>query len=292
MEGSGPVRLNRARQGRPEAAHEAALTGPGLRMPPGSNTPRSSPSLSRGSIWARFCIMDFGQKCRSRNATSWPRTSGVLQLGGSYRVAPVEGTSCRVEFSVVFVVGVWLWIRTGSGQAWVMYRCRHRGQGCAQPARTNTGLTRAAVLGMKLLRDDQDLQEAIRRNLAAGSRTEPAKARRRRRTGAGETLGALSDKRRKLLELYYRDGISGDLFSEEESRLCSAIEAARSEASDEQTQNRIQNELEARFEQVASLLQSLDIEAVWIAAEEQERRSWSRNWWRPLGSSLTIWRSL
>jgi len=43
-------------------------------------------------------------------------------------------------------------------------------------------------------------------------------------------------------------------------------------ASNEQAQNRIQNELEARFDQVASLLQSLDIEAVWMAAQEQERR--------------------
>jgi hypothetical protein len=59
--------------------------------------------------------------------------------------------------------------QNGAGR--VMYRCRHRGQGCVQPARTNTGLTRAAVLGMKLLRDDQDLQAAIRRNLAVGGRT-------------------------------------------------------------------------------------------------------------------------
>ena len=153
-----------------------------------------------------------------------------------------------------------------------MYRCRHRGQGCAQPARTNTGLARAAVLGMKLLRDDQDLQAAIRRTLAAGGRTEPGRARRRRRTGPAETLGALSDKRRKLLDLYYRDGISPELFSEEEARLCAAIEAARIEASNEQAQDRIQSELEARFDQVASLLQALDIETVWSAAEEQERR--------------------
>jgi len=60
--------------------------------------------------------------------------------------------------------------------------------------------------------------------------------------------------------------------ADSESRLCAAIEAARNEASNEQAQNSIQSELEARFDQVASLLQSLDIEAVWTAAEEQERR--------------------
>ncbi len=125
---------------------------------------------------------------------------------------------------------------------------------------------------MKLLRDDQDLQAAIRRNLAAGGRSEPAGARRRRRTGPAEALGALSDKRRKLLERYYRDGISAELFTEAETRLCAAIEAARNEAIGGQAQVRIQNELEARFDQVASLLESLDIEAFWTAAEEHERR--------------------
>ena len=86
-----------------------------------------------------------------------------------------------------------------------------------------------------------------------------------------ETLGALSDKRRKLLDLYYRDGISAELFSEEEARLCASIEAACNEASEEEAQNRIQNDLEVRFDQVAALLRDLEIEAVWSAAEEHER---------------------
>lgn len=37
-------------------------------------------------------------------------------------------------------------------------------------------------------------------------------------------------------------------------------------------QDRVQGELEIRFEQVASFLRDLDIEAVWGAAEDQERR--------------------
>jgi hypothetical protein len=56
------------------------------------------------------------------------------------------------------------------------------------------------------------------------------------------------DKRHKLLDLYYRDGISADLFAEEEARLYAAIEAARNEASDEQAQDHIRSELEARFD--------------------------------------------
>ena len=107
--------------------------------------------------------------------------------------------------------------QNGAGR--VMYRCRHRGEGCPQPARTNNGLARAAVLGLKLLGDDERLQAAIRRTLAAGGRTEPGRARRRRRTGPAGTLVALSDKRRNLLDLYYRDKISAELFTEEETRL-------------------------------------------------------------------------
>ena len=159
-----------------------------------------------------------------------------------------------------------------NGQGRVLYRCRHRGQGCAQPARTNTGLVLAAVLGLKLLGGDQRLQAAIRRHLAAGGRPEPGRARRRRRTGPAETLGTLSAQRRKLLDLYYQDGISAECFAEEEARLCAAIEAARNEASEEEAQGRRQGELEMRFEEVAAILRDLDVEAVWMAAEDQERR--------------------
>lgn len=159
-----------------------------------------------------------------------------------------------------------------NGQGRFLYRCRHRGQGCGQPARTNTGLLLAAVLGLKLLGGDERLQAAIRRHLAAGGRPEPARARRHPRTGPAETLGAVSAKRRKLLDLYYQDGISAELFAEEEARLCASIEAARNEASEEEAQGRMQSDLEMRFEQVAAILRDLDVEAVWKAAEDHERR--------------------
>ena len=64
----------------------------------------------------------------------------------------------------------------------------------------------------------------------------------------------------------------GLLFSEEEERLSAAIEAARQQVSEQQTQNPIHSELEVRFEEVAAVLRDLDIEAVWSAAEDQERR--------------------
>jgi hypothetical protein len=97
-------------------------------------------------------------------------------------------------------------------------------------------------------------------------------ARRRRRPSPAATLGALSEKRRKLLDLYYRDRISAEFFAEEERRLCADIEAARMEATEEQEQEPSRSDLEVRCEQVAAVLRDLDIEAVWSPAEEQDRR--------------------
>ena len=107
-----------------------------------------------------------------------------------------------------------------NGEGRVLYRCRHRGQGCRQPARTNLGLARAAVLGLALIGGDERLREAIRRQLSYGQAGDPAKAGARRpRRRPAAALKALSEQRRKLLELYYEDGISKELFSEEEQRL-------------------------------------------------------------------------
>jgi site-specific DNA recombinase len=55
-----------------------------------------------------------------------------------------------------------------NGEGRVLYRCRHREEGCKQPARTNVGLARAALLGLRLLAQSEELQEAIRRELSGG----------------------------------------------------------------------------------------------------------------------------
>ena len=52
-----------------------------------------------------------------------------------------------------------------NGQGQRLYRCHHRGRGCPQPRRTNVGLLRAAVLGLRLIGDDTELQAAIRKEL-------------------------------------------------------------------------------------------------------------------------------
>jgi hypothetical protein len=52
-----------------------------------------------------------------------------------------------------------------NGEGRKLYRCHHRGQGCSQPRRTNIVLHRAAVLGLRFIGDDVELQAAIRLEL-------------------------------------------------------------------------------------------------------------------------------
>jgi site-specific DNA recombinase len=159
-----------------------------------------------------------------------------------------------------------------NGKGSVTYKCRHRGEGCDQPARSTKGLARAVVFGLSLLGGDERLQGAIRRRLAGGTRAAPARARRGRRPAPGDALGTLSENRRRLLELFYAGNITPEGFKEGEDRLLIAIEAAREQASIIQAEKSAQNDLELRFEQVASILRNLDIDRVWATAEVEERR--------------------
>ncbi len=68
-----------------------------------------------------------------------------------------------------------------------LYRCRHRGEGCRQRARSAFGLERAALLGMRLLSEDHELQDAIRREVARTG--EAPQAHRDGRT-LGRALGS------------------------------------------------------------------------------------------------------
>ena len=159
-----------------------------------------------------------------------------------------------------------------NGLGSLFYKCHHRGVGCSQPARSNKGLSRAAVLGMALLGQDERLQAAMRRELGVGRRTEPDRARRRRRTDPAQALAKASEQRRKLLELYFEGKISADGFQEAEQRLCADIEAARSQAAEVDSEDRMKSDLEIRFEEVARILSNLDIGAVWDGADHRERR--------------------
>ena len=159
-----------------------------------------------------------------------------------------------------------------NGEGRKLYRCHHRGQGCAQPRRTNTGLHRAAVLGLRLIGDDEQLQAAIRLQLER-ARTPALKAggghaaRRYRRVAED-----LQGQRRKLLRLYYDDKVGADLFAEEEARLSVAIREAQRETEAAHVEAVRSDDVDRHFDEVAAVLASLDIDRTWSVATEVERR--------------------
>jgi site-specific DNA recombinase len=158
-----------------------------------------------------------------------------------------------------------------NGEGRKMYRCHHRGQGCQQPRRTNTGLHRAAVLGLQLISADEGLRTAIRRELERAREPGPKPgggSARRSPNGSAE----LELQRRKLLRLYYNEQIGSDLFAEEEARLTGLIEAARMESEGDLAEIAQADDVRQRFDEVATVLANLDIEKTWSAATEPERR--------------------
>ncbi len=159
--------------------------------------------------------------------------------------------------------------RNGEGRR--LYRCHHRGQGCAQPRRTNTGLIRAAVLGLRLIGDDEELRAAVRLQLER-ARTPAPKAGGGHARRSRHVVEDLQGQRRKLLRLYYDDKIGADLFAEEEARLSVAIREAQRE-SDASVAEAVRNDdVDRHFDDVAAVLATLDVQRTWEAATELERR--------------------
>jgi site-specific DNA recombinase len=159
-----------------------------------------------------------------------------------------------------------------NGEGRKLYRCKHRGQGCQQPRRTNVGLHRAAVFGLRLIGDDVELQAAIRRELER-ARTPAVRAGggppvRRSRRGVEDLVA----QRRKLLRLFYDDKIGSDLFAEEESRLSVAIREVQREDDEATVEATRADDGGQHFEAVARMLATLDIDKTWKAATEVERR--------------------
>jgi site-specific DNA recombinase len=151
-----------------------------------------------------------------------------------------------------------------------LYRCRHRGAGCSQPSRSAVGLIHAVLLGLRLVAEDEELQEAIRRELkkAVGSGAgEP-----RRGHGKAPGIEDLAERRRKLLELYFSDNLSAELFAEEEARLSGQIQVVRREQEERQVERSRLSDVAAKFEEVARILREMDVERLWAEATDLERR--------------------
>jgi site-specific DNA recombinase len=149
-----------------------------------------------------------------------------------------------------------------------IYRCRHRGTGCSQPGRSANGLQRAAVLGMRVLADDADLQSAIRYQLTAHQRAEEPKG-----PSVAKVIASLQKKERKLLDLYYADQIDSDTFGPEHRRLVTQIKTLQKEVDDFARDQKTRDDAISKFDQGAAVLVNLDLERLWNAASPTERRT-------------------
>ncbi len=152
------------------------------------------------------------------------------------------------------------------GQA--IYRCRHRGQGCPQSGRSAHGLHRAAVLGLRVLASDVDLQSAIREQLNSHRVPE-----NHRGPSVASVVASLKTKERKLLDLYYADQIDAETFAEESRRLTTQIMTLQDEMADFERKRQSRDHLASRFDHVAQLLADLNVDQLWERADSKERRT-------------------
>jgi hypothetical protein len=138
------------------------------------------------------------------------------------------------------------------------------------PAGPTSACTRAAVLGLRLIGDDEQLQAAIRRELER-ARPPALKAGGGHARRTRHVVDDLQGQRRKLLRLYYDDKVGADLFAEEEARLSVAIREADRETDAAKAQTVRSDDVERHFDEVAALLATLDLDRTWAAATEVER---------------------
>ncbi len=148
-----------------------------------------------------------------------------------------------------------------------LYHCKHRGEGCKQPGRSALGLQRAALLGLKVLRDDQDLQAAIRSALEPDQTLVEDRA-----LSLTGSIASLRHKLDLLFELYYDGKVTKDSFSKQEQTLTSQIQSLEDQVAAEGSENDRRTELSRRFEEVSIALTDLDIEGLWDDATRSERQ--------------------
>jgi hypothetical protein len=90
--------------------------------------------------------------------------------------------------------------------------------------------------------------------------------------GPEKALACLSDRRGRLLRLFYEEKISADGFKEAEDRLIAEMESQRTKAREEAERNEAATDLLRRFEEVVRMLEKLDIRTLWFAADRSEQR--------------------
>lgn len=153
-----------------------------------------------------------------------------------------------------------------NGKGSRFFRCIHRGKGCDQPRRSVNGVERAALLGLRMVGQDEALQEAIRSELRRASGGVPGRGPR-----APALIEDLRKRRRKLLDLHYSDRISAELFAEQEAELTSQLESLENSLREDQTRREERNAVAQAFEDVARHLADLDIDEIWVEANDKEK---------------------
>jgi len=84
-------------------------------------------------------------------------------------------------------------------------------------------------------------------------------------------IEALRAQRRKLLAPHYKNKISEDQFGEEQARITLEIENLEFDSQQAATEHARNDDLAIRFDQVAALLDALNLDEVWEAATDSER---------------------
>lgn len=154
-----------------------------------------------------------------------------------------------------------------NGAGWMGYRCWHRGKGCDLPRFSNKGLLRGALLGLRLIRDDDELQAAIRASLER--RAAVRQDAGRRQADQDRRISKLDSERRKLFELYYADRITPESFHIEDVRIGAQLATLQGQREPKQEPTPAIDQ----FERVLALLSDLDWDAIWDAATDQQRRT-------------------
>jgi hypothetical protein len=155
----------------------------------------------------------------------------------------------------------------------------NRGAGCSQPSRSAVGLVHAVLLGLRLVAEDEELQEAIRRELKKAVGSGAGEPRRGRGKPSG--IGDPDERRRKPLELYYADKLSAELFAEEEARLSGQIQVVRREQEESQVERSRLSDMAAKFEEVARTLRDMDVERLGPRPPTSSAASSLRSCWSP-----------
>jgi hypothetical protein len=140
-------------------------------------------------------------------------------------------------------------------------------EGLCPTGRSALGVLRAAVIGLRAVKGDQDLQDAISEELT-GHWRELAPAG----PSVTSALAAMRRNVEKLLRHYYADKISKATFAAVEARLSTQIAALEAEAAARRADQEHREELAERFEDAAEVLAGFDFDEIWDEATADERR--------------------